>query len=90
MNGGGNVRIFVNLPNADNRSSSDLPNYVGYFAQVPSSLGGHSHRPLNISIDVTDKLPALQRAGAALTVTLVPLNRPSGPPRLGSARIVVE
>jgi hypothetical protein len=37
---------------------------------TPSSLGGHTHRPLNISIDVTDKLPALQRGGAPLTVTL--------------------
>lgn len=70
------VEVFVNKPDADLDSSTELENYFGYFVIVAKSLGGgHNHQPINITLDVTEKPIRLLTSRNAPTVTLVPLNQ---------------
>lgn len=80
------VRVFANLPSATAATTVETPNFLDYFVIVAKSAqpGEHRHQPVNIEIDVTDKLPRLLSAGRDLSVTLVPVSGANRKPRGGN------
>jgi polyphenol oxidase len=75
------VRVFLNKPDADVKTSTKDPSFVGYFVIVPMSrrrqkAQGHAMaRPHlhNYQFDVTAKIPSLRGKASDWTVTLVPI-----------------
>jgi polyphenol oxidase len=70
------VRVFVNNPQASANTPAEGPTYIGYFtvlAKTTKIAHGKKHRPINIALDVTDKIGALLQGNAGLSVTLVPV-----------------
>jgi len=80
------ILIFVNKPDAKVPDDFKSPNFIGSYTSVPSTGAAHgpaSHKPINISVDVTNKLPGLVVEGDNLAITLVtvqPRGAPEGTP----------
>lgn len=76
------VKVFLNEPDADVKTPTDSPNFVGSFTVVPKTTtgGGHDHKPFNVAFNITDQLPNLLKSSANVTVTLVPVGSPGQAP----------
>jgi polyphenol oxidase len=74
------VHVFVNNPNADLKKDLGSPNNVGSFTLVPSTGGDHKRMrpPVNIAVDVSQKLAALLKTTREISVTLVPVTPTDG------------
>lgn len=69
------VHVFANMPNASSTTATNTINFLGYFtivAKSTESMDHHGHRPANVVLDITTRLPELIKAGRDLTITLVP------------------
>lgn len=75
------VRVFINLPNANNATSIDDPHYAGSFAffgteQPGAADQGHQHQQPKFLVNITDTLQRLKRNqelrdGSPISVQLV-------------------
>jgi hypothetical protein len=86
------VRVFINLPNADAKTSFEDIHYAGNFSFFTGEDRGHNHHsgPLTQLIDVTETVRRLREAGQfkegePLNVTLV--TSPIDPKKEAGARI---
>jgi polyphenol oxidase len=82
------VRVFLNKPDADVKTSTEDPSFVGYFVIVPMSrrkknAQGHamarSHLH-NYQFDVTSKMASIRGREGDLSVTLVPVGADDAKP----------
>ncbi len=70
------IYVFLNKPDATNNDLNG-PNFVGTIHLLPSSAAhGKTHRPMNITLNVTSKANLLRQdtPGKGPTVTLVPVD----------------
>jgi polyphenol oxidase len=68
------VRVFVNKPDATADTSVDDKHFAGYVVVVAKTAGhSHSHKALNITIELTPPLRTLVAQAGSLDVTLVPV-----------------
>jgi polyphenol oxidase len=76
--------VFVNLPSADARTSTNSPNFVGTVAIVAKakSLRGHRHKTIDAAFDVSELLGRAAARGQ-LSVTLVPVGGTGAPAKTG-------
>jgi len=74
------VRVFVNLAEATARTSTEVPNYVGYFTIVPHG-SAHATRT-RVALELSPANQKVIEEGADLRVTLVPVAGNAPPPTL--------
>lgn len=90
------VHVFGNFPQADARTSTSHPRFLGYFTIVPRrSEGGEGvSTPGDIAVAVTGRLADLVGQDGRLAVTLVPVaaagEAPARPLELSFDKIVLE
>ena len=67
------VRVFVNMPKANAKTSAKSPNFVSTFTIVPSVASGstaHQHKKLNVAFNVSRQMAGVLKGKSTIEVTL--------------------
>jgi polyphenol oxidase len=89
-------QVFINLPDANAKTSVDLPNFAGTVTVLAQGVMpvGHRHASVNEVLDITDTLSQVAKeSGGKLSVTLVPAAGDAEPTKDSGAtfkRIYIE